>query len=400
MPQPLRAYLEAQADRVEALLQPQGLPAKVVGGTVGPRIVRFFLEAPDAAPPAYRRKPLKISEIRPYADDLAIALHVTAVTVSRDFPPDYEGQADLFLEFENPNPQPINLLDLLPQVVENENREPEPLPLTTPLLGLTDDGLPLLFRLASQEVRHVLIAGQHEAGKSVLMRGIALSLALTHDPDDLKVLMIDMDANGPLCDVAPAPHVVHAPASDVLEAGEVLRSLRSLAKKRQQPDPRVVMLIDHTDTAVADLREDVLWLLKHSFEKGIHLVLATGNPKAWTHDVNWERFFGVRIWGRGWMNLRRRTANLPAGQLLGRGDFYASGAGEARGFRFQAAHVGKWEVEQALRHYRRDPQRYPQSISKAAYEARQKAKEKAAQTAPPPFQPEPLELAGAQQLQR
>lgn len=375
MPQPLRAYLEAQADRVEALLQPQGLPAKVVGGTVGPRIVRFFLKSPEAKPPAYRREPLQIRAVSPYADDLAIALHVRQVTVSRTFPPDYAGEADLFLEFEHPNPRPVSLLKVLPQVVTDEDGQPDPLPLTTPLLGLTDDGIPLLFRLASEEVQHVLIAGLHTAGKSVLMRDIALSLALTHDPGDLQLLMIDLDAAGPLRAVASAPHGVREPASDVQEAREVLSSLRHLTTHRQQPTPHVVLLIDHADTAVADLRGDVLWLLNHGFERGVHVLLASRTPQAWTDDIEWEQYFGVRIWGCGWQTLRHRRANLPDGRLHGRGDFYAIGGGEPHGFRFQAAYVGEQEMLRALSQYRREPHRYPHAISKAEYEARQQAQE-------------------------
>ncbi len=375
MPQPLRAYLEAQADRVEALLHPKGLPAKVIGGTVGPRNVRFFLKSPEAKPPADRREPLQIRAIRPYADDLASALRVSQVTVSRTFPPDYDGEADLCIEFENPNPRPIALLNLLPQVLEDEHRQPEPLPLTTPLLGLTDAGIPLLFRLASEQVRHVLIAGQQQAGKSILLRDIALSLVLTHDPGDLQLLMIDLDAAGPLHAVAPAPHMVRQPASDLLEAREVLGSLRHLITHRQRPEPRIILLIDHADAAVADLREGVLGLVEHGFAKGIHLVLASRTPLAWTANTAWEQFFGVRIWGRGWQSLRHRSANMPTGRLLGRGDFYASGAGEPHGFRFQAAYVGEQETDRALTTYQREPHRYPHSVSQAESEARQQAQE-------------------------
>jgi hypothetical protein len=396
MPQPLRAYLENQADRVEGVLNGKGIRARVVGGTVGPRIVRFFLEAPDPTPPAYRREPLKVKDFKSHADDLAIALHVSSVTVSRNFPPDYEGKADLYLEFENPNPRPVSLLKLLPQVLEDERRQPEPLPLTTPLLGLTDDGLPLLFHLNSEQVRHVLIAGDEGAGKSVLMRDIALSLVLTHDKDRLKMLMIDMDANGPMCDVAEAPHVVRAPAYIKPEAGEVLRSLRHLTAHRQHPDPYVVLLIDHADAAVADLRDDVLWLLKHGFEKGVHVVLASRSPKSWTDSIQWEQYFGVRIWGRGWRTLRVRRAHMPDGLLHGRGDFCAIGGGETHGFRFQAAHVGQQETEWELAKYERDPHLYPHSISKAEYEARQQAKEgeQTAATEPAP----PGESAGPQSV--
>ena len=208
MPKPLRAYLEAQADRAEQIFENHGIDAPITGGTVGPQIVRFFIDDVDP------------EMIKPYTEELAIALRVPSVSV--DWMSDERCWA---LEFENPNPRPIQLLTLLPQVVVDEDGRPDPLPPTTPLLGLTDDGIPLLFRLASKQIRHVLIAGNAGAGKSTLLRDIALTLALTHGRHALKMLMVDGDGAGAMTDVAAAPHVARDPVQDATEAREVLRSL-------------------------------------------------------------------------------------------------------------------------------------------------------------------------------
>lgn len=112
MPQPLRAYLEAQADRVEMILSSHKAPGRVTGGTVGPRIVRFFLDpAPD----------VRYEKIRRLGDDVALALHVSHVKIDRS-------EKGVVLEFENPNPRPVNLLNLLPQVQKDKHGAPDPLP--------------------------------------------------------------------------------------------------------------------------------------------------------------------------------------------------------------------------------------------------------------------------------
>ena len=42
----LRHYLETQSDRTEALLAAHHAPARITGGTVGPRLIRLFLAHP------------------------------------------------------------------------------------------------------------------------------------------------------------------------------------------------------------------------------------------------------------------------------------------------------------------------------------------------------------------
>ena len=56
MSQPLRGYLESQADRVESVLSAHRAPGRVTGGTVGPRLIKFFLSpAPHIRYSAIRR---------------------------------------------------------------------------------------------------------------------------------------------------------------------------------------------------------------------------------------------------------------------------------------------------------------------------------------------------------
>ena len=62
------------------------------------------------------------------------------------------------------------------------------LPLCTTCLGLAEDGRPLLIRLSSPDVGHLLLVGAAGSGKTELMRAMLVSLALTHRQSQLHKL--------------------------------------------------------------------------------------------------------------------------------------------------------------------------------------------------------------------
>lgn len=163
----LRLYLEHQADRVEAVLAAHRAPGRVTGGTISPQLVRF-----DVIPAPH----IRIAQIESLQQDLALALHVPQLNVTRD-------RGQIVLEFTRPNAQPMVFRDMIDNLA--------PLPVGTMLLGLSADGMPLLARLGAPEVAHVLISGTTGAGKSVLMRTMALSLAQANRPDVVGMLAID-----------------------------------------------------------------------------------------------------------------------------------------------------------------------------------------------------------------
>jgi DNA segregation ATPase FtsK/SpoIIIE-like protein len=66
--------LELQSDRIEMVLANYKAPARVTGGVVTPRVVQFHL-APAIG--------TRINKVQVLADELALALGVTHVRVSR-----------------------------------------------------------------------------------------------------------------------------------------------------------------------------------------------------------------------------------------------------------------------------------------------------------------------------
>jgi len=334
----LRRYLEAQADQVEAVLVAHRTPGRITGGTIGPRLIRFCL---DPAPQT------RLSAVRSLAEDLAVALKVPSLRIDRT-------QEGIILEFPNPEPRPVTLVSLW--------HEMAPLPPTTALLGLTDDGAPLLARLSSPEVAHILVAGTTGSGKTALLRTMAVSLALANRPEDLRLFCLDPKGRA-FRGLTGAPHLVRPPVVAVPEAIEALQSLLRLMEVRDQKGeshPRIVVFIDEVADLVlqgdgrgahTSIETLLTRLAQRGREAGIHLVAATQRPSAAVLSGVLRANFPLRLVGKVVSAEDARVASgrgqTDAHLLSGRGDFLAVG-GSAAPIRFQVAYIGEQEAQQQL----------------------------------------------------
>lgn len=345
MARSIRPYLEYQADRVEAVLAAHRTPGRVTGGTVGPRLIRFFL---NPAPH------IRFASIKRLSDDLALAMQVPTLSIDR-------GKEGVILEFSNPNPRPVTLLNLLPEAM--------PMPISAALLGLTDDGAPLLARLSAPEVAHILVSGTTGSGKSALLRTIAASLALTHTPALMQLLCID-----PKGRAFPAfngvPHLTRKPIVDVPEALEALRSVARVMEARDRrgeappahPDaaqgssvPRIVIFIDELADLVmqgeAPFTDTLTRLVQRGRQAGIHVIAATQHPSSAILSSLMRANFPLRLIGRVVSADDARVASGRAGTnahlLNGRGDFLAVSGGE-NPIRFQVAYIDEQDLKQQM----------------------------------------------------
>jgi S-DNA-T family DNA segregation ATPase FtsK/SpoIIIE len=133
----MRQMLEYQADRIEAVLAHHKVPARVTGGTVTPRWIRFQVVPALGA---------RIASITGLAEELAAALDAPTVRVARQ-------GATIAVEVPRDDPHPVRLIPLL--------RGMRNVPPVTAVLGIADDGVPLLIRLPSPDVAHILGGGHH-----------------------------------------------------------------------------------------------------------------------------------------------------------------------------------------------------------------------------------------------
>jgi len=173
---------ELQAARIEAVLNAHKVPARVWQATVTPRFVRFDVTTALGT---------RINKVSNLAEELAFSLGAQAARVYR------EGGV-LHVEVPRDAPRTVTLLNLCAKLSN--------VPPNCAVLGVDEGGAPLLLRLDSPDVAHVLLAGTTGSGKTALLRTLLLSLAMHNHAGRLQIVLIDPKGRG-LAGLADLPHV-------------------------------------------------------------------------------------------------------------------------------------------------------------------------------------------------
>ncbi len=323
--------LEMQSDRIEAVLASHKVAGRVWGATITPRFIRFQVTT------ALGTKVNKVSDL---SEEIALSLGVRSARV-------YRKQGAIQVEVPRDRPEPVRLLPLCQRIGEA--------PPATAVLGLDEEGTPLLLRLPSPDIVHVLVAGTTGSGKTALARSLLLSLALYNRPDALRLVLIDPKGRG-FGPLGGLPHVIGRTAAS---AEEGARALVWLVKEMERRDstgisnPTIVVGIDE----LADLliiggktvETALVRLAQRGREAGIHLVTCTQKPSAELVSGLLKANFPVRLVGAVSSPEDAKVASGLAGigaeKLLGRGDFLLVAKGDVT--RFQAAYTTEEEMIQA-----------------------------------------------------
>jgi S-DNA-T family DNA segregation ATPase FtsK/SpoIIIE len=319
-----RRWLEAQADLVEQVLWQHRSPGRVTGGRLTPTTI-FFQIVPAPG--------VRWSRLKGLAEELALALGVPSVRIQREGPV-------VQLEIPRPDPQTVRFLPLMEQVRRTLARYP----LYTALLGLAADGAPLLIRLTSPQVAHILIAGTTGSGKTSLARTMLASLVLTHRPAQLALMLLDPKGTA-FAAFRELPHVQAFVPGDPSER----RAQEGIST------PRLLIVIDELGDLVQQGGREVGALLarlaQRGREAGIHLLACTQKPSAALLGGQLTANFPARLVGRV---VSAEDARVAAGiggtgaeRLQGKGDFLAVVGGTVT--RFQAAYLAPEELRAVLR---------------------------------------------------
>ena len=223
----MKRLLNFQADRIELVLASHKVPARVTGGTVTPRFVRFQIMTPLG---------VKVRQVAGLAEELALSLNAPNCRVYRQ-----EGQVQV--EVPGPRAAPSACSTSAADSPPSARRACRPSP---PCLGLDEEGAPLLLRLPSPDVAHVLIAGTTGSGKTALARSMVASLALLNPQRALQLVLIDPKGRG-LSPFAGLPHLLVPVVTEVDEAVGMLRRLVAEMERRDaqgRSEPRLVVVID------------------------------------------------------------------------------------------------------------------------------------------------------------
>lgn len=324
--------LNLQADRIEMVLAQHKLPAQVSGGTVTPRVVRFNL---NVAPS------VKLSKLSGLAEEIALALGAASVRIQRD-----GGMVQV--EVPRDDREPVSLLKLCRQLGSA--------PPATAALGLDANGQPLLLRLSSPSIAHVLVAGTTGSGKTALMRGMLLSLARFNRPCDLRLVLIDPKGRGfePISDV---PHLLYPIVRDTKEAVHVLQKMVAHMERRDQEGgdrPRVIIAIDELadllQTGGKLIEQPLMRLVQRGRETGFHVIAATQKPSSAVMSGIVKSNFPTRLVGKVSSPEDARTAagigSTGAEKLGGYGEFLLIAEGQV--FRFQSAWASREDTQEMI----------------------------------------------------
>lgn len=335
----MRRLLEYQADQIEMVLTSHRVPGRVTGGIVTPRWVSYQV-LPEIS--------TKISKIVALSEELALRLDAERVRVSR------QGAA-VQVDVPREDGQVVRLLNLCQRLKE--------VPKQTAVLGLDESGIPLLLRLPSPEVAHVLVAGTTGSGKTALVRSMALSLAMHNRLGEIQMVFIDPKGNGfdPFASFESEggilPHLLRPTVRDVHQAifllGEMVEEM--VRRDREKiSEPRVVIFIDE----LADVMEQggkamdrlMTRLTQRGRSAGLHIVACTQKPLVASIGSITRSNFPVRLVGSV---ASADDAKIAAGmggtgaeKLLGRGDFLLVAKGHVT--RFQAAYVNEREIKKIV----------------------------------------------------
>ncbi len=343
----MRQVLHFQADRIEMVLASHKVPARVIGGQVTPRLVRYQVTTPLG---------VKVRQVAGLAEEIALSLGTPSCRVYRQ-----DGQ--LQVEVPRPDGQAVRLMALCRQLALLGGRNPRigatehqgwraAVPPVTAVLGLDHDGVPLLLALPSPDVAHVLIAGTTGSGKTALARTMVASLALFNSQRTVQLVLVDPKGRG----LKPFEGLPHLLLPVLTRVDQVLPAMQRLVGEMERrdaegrSDPHLVVVLDELADLVQvggrEMEALLVRLMQRGREAGIHVVACTQKPTAAVIGGLVKSNFPVRVVGSVASPEDAKVATGLAGtgaeRLLGQGDFLVVAKGHIT--RMQAAYISQDEV--------------------------------------------------------
>jgi DNA segregation ATPase FtsK/SpoIIIE, S-DNA-T family len=324
-----RRTLEMQADTIEAVMARHKVGGRVKGGVVTPRFVQFQISTEVGA---------KVKQVTNLADEFALALGKREARV-------YRKDGAINVEIPRAKSDPVRLLPLCSQLAM--------VPTFSAVLGVEQDGTPLLVRLTAPDVAHMLIAGTTGSGKTALARTLLTSLAMHNRQTQIQLVLIDPKGRG----FGPLAHLPHVLGHVVCDPHAAVERLRWVVEEMERRDreqvnrPMLVVAIDELadllQTGGAAAEAMLTRISQRGREAGIHLIACTQKPTAALIGGAIKANFPVRLVGtvasRDEARYATGLADSGAEKLEGNGDFLLVSKGST--VRFQAAWLGPSDLE-------------------------------------------------------
>ena len=292
------------------------------------------------------------------SDDLALNLAVHPVRIEAPIP----GKSLVGLEVPNQTKVIVSLKEIL-QSKKFKSRKSNMMV----SLGRDVSGQVWLDDLA--KMPHLLIAGSTGSGKSIGIHSLITTLLYQNNPDDLKMILIDVK-QVELTVYDKLPYLVAPVITDNKRAirslqwclGEMERRLEKLKeagcqniadynKKKKERMPYLVVVVDELgdlmSTAKKEVEGPIIRLGQKSRAAGIHMILATQRPSVDILSGLIKANMPARMAFSVTSSVNSKTILdfTGAEKLLGQGDMLYINSTSPSPMRIQGAYVDKSEVK-------------------------------------------------------
>jgi DNA segregation ATPase FtsK/SpoIIIE, S-DNA-T family len=328
--------LHLQADRIEWVLFTHKAPARVTGGRVTPHMIQFHLAPAPST---------KIAKLEGLSEEIALALGAPSARVAR---------TNGYINIEVPRfrTRTLDFMELARRVQGNADLRKVISGPGTALLGLDTDGLPVLVRLGSPEVAHVLVAGTTGSGKTEAAKTMLASLMLFQRPRDIQVIVVDPKGTGYRA-FDHSPHLLFPIVNNVDDASANLDWLKEEMQRRESRrvlHPKLVVLIDELADLLMQggrmLESSLTRVVQRGRSAGISVIACTQKPTSTAVGSLVKANFPVRLVGKVTSAVEAHVATGVAGsgaeQLVGRGDFILIAGGDR--IRLQVARLPNGDI--------------------------------------------------------
>ncbi len=360
--------VNGNADIIRETFENFNYEVEMEGANIGPRVTQYTLKPPSG---------VKLSKIAALDDNLAYSLAAQSIRIEAPIP----GKKAVGIEVPNVKAATVRVSSLF---------ESEPWKAIDGQLafaiGRDISGAPVVANL--EKMPHLLIAGQTNSGKSVMVNTLLTSLLYRSSPSDLKLILVD-PKHVELNLYEDIPHlltpVITEPEKCISAlkwaVAEMERRYRALAadKKRNISDynegnteggmPYIVIVIDELADLMMMAARDVEALIVRIAQKaravGIHLVLATQRPSVDVVTGLIKANIPARIAFTVASQIDSRTIiDMPgAEKLLGMGDMLFSTSDMPKPKRVQGALITSEETQKVTDFLRMQrPPQYDQEV--------------------------------------
>ena len=348
------AELRTRSRLIEDTLASFKVEAQVVNVNPGPAVTQFEVQ------PAVG---VKVSKITSLEKDLALALAASSIRIEAPIP----GKSAVGIEIPNSAISVVAIREVIDSEEFEQNRGKLKLP-----LGKDVSGTPIIADMA--KMPHLLVAGSTGSGKSVAINAFLCGLLLKHNPDELKMLLIDPK----MVEMIVYNRIPHLLSPVVTEMERVVPTLKwatremerrykifarhgcrnletykQLVARRSDLErmPYILIVIDELADlmmmAPDEVETYICRLAQMARATGIHLIIATQRPSVDVITGLIKANFPSRIAFAVTSQVDSRVIldTQGADQLLGRGDMLYMAADAAKLVRIQGTFVSDREVE-------------------------------------------------------